>query len=98
MMSTEDQLQRSADVLRAIAHPIRLSVVELLNGADGPMSVTKIYTALGLAQPIVSHHLGVLRNVGVVTKEQQSRFVYYTLSRDVIKSAMDVLASLVEKK
>lgn len=98
MMSTEEQLQRSADVLRAIAHPIRLSVVELLNGADGSMSVTKIYTALGLAQPIVSHHLGVLRNVGVVTKEQQSRFVYYTLSRDVIKSAMDVLASLVEKK
>ena len=97
-MSTEEQLQRSAEVLRGMAHPIRLGIVELLNEATGSLSVTKIYTKLDLAQPIVSHHLGVLRNVGVVTKEQQSRFVYYTLSKDVIKSAMDVLAALVEEK
>ncbi|MBB1536651.1 MAG: helix-turn-helix transcriptional regulator [Bacteroidia bacterium] len=97
-MSTEEQLQRSAEVLRGMAHPIRLGIVELLNEANGSLSVTKIYTKLDLAQPIVSHHLGVLRNVGVVTKEQQSRFVYYTLSKDVIKSAMDVLAALVEEK
>ena len=76
-MSTEEQLQRSAEVLRGMAHPIRLGIVELLNEANGSLSVTKIYTKLDLAQPIVSHHLGVLRNVGVVTKEQQSRFVYY---------------------
>ena len=97
-MSTEEQLQRSAEVLRGMAHPIRLGIVELLNEANGSLSVTKIYTKLDLAQPIVSHHLGELRNVGVVTKEQQSRFVYYTLSKDVIKSAMDVLAALVEEK
>ena len=97
-MSTEEQLQRSAEVLRGMAHPIRLGIVELLNEANGSLSVTKIYTKLDLAQPIVSHHLGVLRNVGVVTKEQLSRFVYYTLSKDVIKSAMDVLAALVEEK
>ena len=97
-MSTEEQLQRSAEVLRGMAHPIRLGIVELLNEANGSLSVTKIYTKLDLAQPIVSHHLGVLRNVGVVTKEQQGRFVYYTLSKDVIKSAMDVLAALVEEK
>ena len=97
-MSTEEQLQRSAEVLRGMANPIRLGIVELLNEADGSLSVTKIYTKLDLAQPIVSHHLGVLRNVCVVTKEQQSRFVYYTLSKDVIKSAMDVLAALVEEK
>ena len=97
-MSTEEQLQRSAEVLRGMAHPIRLGIVGLLNEANGSLSVTKIYTKLDLAQPIVSHHLGVLRNVGVVTKEQQSRFVYYTLSKDVIKSAMDVLAALVEEK
>ena len=97
-MSTEEQLQRSAEVLRGMAHPIRLGIVELLNEANGSLSVTKIYTKLDLAQPIVSHHLGVLRNVGVVTKEQQSRFVYYTLSKDGIKSAMDVLAALVEEK
>ena len=97
-MSTEEQLQRSAEVLRGMAHPIRLGIVELLNEANGSLSVTKIYTKLDLAQPIVSHHLGVLRNVGVVTKEQQNRFVYYTLSKDVIKSAMDVLAALVEEK
>ena len=97
-MSTEEQLQRSAEVLRGMAHPIRLGIVELLNEANGSLSVTKIYTKLDLVQPIVSHHLGVLRNVGVVTKEQQSRFVYYTLSKDVIKSAMDVLAALVEEK
>ena len=97
-MSTEEQLQRSAEVLRGMAHPIRLGIVELLNEANGSLSVTKIYTMLDLAQPIVSHHLGVLRNVFVVTKEQHSRFVYYTLSKDVIKSAMDVLAALVEEK
>ena len=55
----------TADVFNAIAEPIRRQIVELL-ARSGTLAVGTLVAALGLPQPAVSKHLGVLRKVGVV--------------------------------
>jgi DNA-binding transcriptional ArsR family regulator len=52
------------ETLSALAEPNRLAIVELLRG--GPRSVTEIVGSLGLRQPLVSKHLKVLTEAGVV--------------------------------
>lgn len=56
----------TTDVFNAIAEPRRRQIVELL-AQRGAMAVGTIVVALGLPQPAVSKHLGVLREVGLVT-------------------------------
>ena len=62
---TPEERQAAAMVLKAMAHPVRLGVVERL--ADGERTVTELYEALECSQSVMSHQLTVLRTQGLVT-------------------------------
>lgn len=66
-----------ANYLRIISHPSRLAIALLL--FDGPCSVSEIESALGLRQPNLSQHLGVLRDANILTASRQAKSVTYTL-------------------
>jgi DNA-binding transcriptional ArsR family regulator len=67
----------TADVFNAVAEPRRRQILDLL--ADGERSVNDLVVALGLAQPQVSKHLRVLREVGAVTVREDGRQRFYRL-------------------
>ena len=67
-----------AKLFRGFSDPSRLFILEALR--DGPLTVTEIVAATALTQSNVSNHLGCLRECGLVTAQQQGRFVYYELS------------------
>jgi DNA-binding transcriptional ArsR family regulator len=69
---------RCADLLKAIADPDRLKIIQYL--ADGAHSVGEIAEAIDEKMVNVSHHLGVLRHAGFVIAKKQGRFVAYALS------------------
>ena len=71
-------LALKAKLFRGFSDPSRLSILETLR--EGPLSVGQIAAATGLSQPNVSNHLSCLLDCGLVTREQQGRFVYYQLS------------------
>ncbi|MEB3166558.1 MAG: metalloregulator ArsR/SmtB family transcription factor [Cyanobacteriota bacterium] len=64
-------------LLRALADPIRLQVVDTL--AQGERCVCELTAELGLAQSKLSFHLKVLRQAGLVAARQQGRWIYYRL-------------------
>lgn len=70
-------LTGAADTLRAVAHPVRLKIVELLIGAERP--VGELAGLLKLKQPVVSQHLAALRAGRVVAARRTGRQVYYRL-------------------
>ena len=78
------QPQRCAELLSALAAPERLQIVRLLR--DGPRSVGAIATELKAALVNVSHHLGVLRQAGLVCNRKQGRHVIYSLSPDLLQA------------
>jgi DNA-binding transcriptional ArsR family regulator len=65
----------SSDVFNAIAEPQRRAILEFLAGDERPVS--DIVDALELAQPSVSKHLRVLRDVGLVRSRREGRQVLY---------------------
>jgi ArsR family transcriptional regulator len=86
-MTDSLQPERCARLLRALADPERLRIINCLR--DGPRNVGEIAACVGDQVVNVSHHLGVLRHAGVVQDEKQGRFVVYRLHPDVFRPADD---------
>ena len=78
----------TADVFNAIAEPRRRQIVELL-ARRGALAVGTLVVTLGLPQPAVSKHLGVLRKVGVVAVIKQGKQRVYNLEAEKLKTVHD---------
>jgi DNA-binding transcriptional ArsR family regulator len=84
----------TTDVFNAIAEPRRRQILDLL-ARRGPrgLAVGAIVLALGLPQPAVSKHLGVLREVGIVTVAKLGQQRVYQLQAKELKPMYDWLKS-----
>ena len=80
-------------VLRALADPIRLRVVEALAG--GERCVCELTAELDLAQSRLSFHLRVLRQAGLIGARQQGRWMYYRLEPGALPGLRGWLDRLV---
>lgn len=79
-------------LLRALADPIRLQVIEALGG--GERCVCDLTTDLGLAQSKLSFHLKVLKETGLLADRQSGRWVYYRLQPQALERLRAWLAAL----
>ena len=77
-----------AGFFRALAHPVRIRVLEIL--VKGGRAVQELQTALDLDQPVVSQHLAVLRNQGIIVAEKQGVSVRYTVRDPLVVDLLDV--------
>jgi len=85
----------TADVFNAIAEPRRRQIIELL-ARRGALAVGTLVVALGLPQPAVSKHLGVLRQVGVVAVIKQGKQRVYSLEAAKLKTVHDWVRAFEE--
>ena len=77
----------TADAFNAVAEPRRRQILDVLAGGERP--VNDIVAMLGLAQPLVSKHLRVLREVGLVDKRDVGRQRVYRLDGHPLKPIHD---------
>ena len=87
-MSTSRLQTFKAQFFRALAHPVRIKILEIL--VRGDRSVQELQKALELDQPVVSQQLAVLRNRGIVTTQKQGLSVRYALRDPVVGRLLDV--------
>ena len=80
----EREREVAAAVLQALAHPVRLGVIEILAG--GEQNCTQLYEALGCSQSLMSQQLKILRQQGLITIRKVGTQKYCTLqNRDFLK-------------
>jgi len=72
-----EMLQRMSAILKALGHPVRLAIIEVL--AEGEHNVSEIQKAIGESQPITSQHLRFMESRDVVTSRQDGVQVFYQL-------------------
>jgi ArsR family transcriptional regulator, virulence genes transcriptional regulator len=83
-------LEKAAGMLRAIAHPIRISIVQYLEDGE-KRTVTEIHKKLGIEQATASHHLVILKDRGVLASKREGKNTWYYLKHPDLRS---VLASV----
>jgi ArsR family transcriptional regulator len=79
-------------LLKALADPIRMDVVQTLAG--GERCVCELTETLGLAQSRLSFHLKVMRQSGLITAREEGRWVYYKLVPQAFEQLQEWLNSL----
>lgn len=70
------------EALKALAEPARWRIVERLG--DEELCVCHLVEDLGITQPLVSHHLKVLREAGIVESERFKQWIYYRIRPEVL--------------
>jgi len=73
----KDMARHAAEVLKAVAHPLRLQIVEVL--AQGELSVGEIVEAVGEKQAITSQQLNLMKDKGVLASRRDGARVYYRI-------------------
>jgi DNA-binding transcriptional ArsR family regulator len=76
-MTDHKHAKQCAELLQAIAEPNRIRIIDALR--TGQKNVTELAKLLNVEIVNVSHHLGVLRQAGLVQDEKHGRFVVYSL-------------------
>ena len=84
--------ERSRQLLRALADPIRLDVIHALS--QGERCVCDLTGDLNLSQSKLSFHLRVLREAGLLTDRQSGRWIYYRLQPEALAALEAWLAEL----
>jgi ArsR family transcriptional regulator, arsenate/arsenite/antimonite-responsive transcriptional repressor len=78
--------------LRALADPTRLQLVSLIAAAEsGEMCMCDLVEPVGLSQPTVSHHLKILVEAGLLSRDKRGVWAYYR----VVPGALDALADVL---
>jgi DNA-binding transcriptional ArsR family regulator len=90
------ELAPATELLKTLANSHRLAIV--LRLADRPHCVHELVDALGVAQPLVSQHLRLLRSAGLVHGERRGREIAYALTDDhVAHIVIDAVAHAAER-
>jgi DNA-binding transcriptional ArsR family regulator len=88
LMATSQLPKFKARFFRALAHPVRIKILEIL--VRGDRTVQELQETLGLEQPIVSQQLAVLRNQSIVTAQKEGVSVRYALRDPLVGELLHV--------
>lgn len=83
-----------SNILSVLGEPTRLAIVIYL--LDEPANVTDITKHLNLSQPIVSHHLRVLKDARILSSYKRGKCTYYCISSDYVRGIVEDSVKMME--
>jgi len=87
-----EQVEKAANMLKAIAHPIRMAILGLLSD-DNQLTVTEIHEQLNIEQSTASHHLGILRDKDVLAAKRDGKNTFYNLKYPKMAQVVECVKS-----
>lgn len=89
-MDDEKKIEKAAYVLKAVAHPLRIKIILLLQ-ENTEMSVSAIYKDLNAEQSLISHHLINMRDKGILDIRRSGKNIYYFLVDESVANVIDCI-------
>ena len=91
---TSDNANYLAAIFRVLGEPARLQILSLIAAQPSQeVCACELVETLGLAQPTVSHHLKVLYEAGLLTKERRGTWIYYRILPEKLAMLRNALSS-----
>ena len=87
--TTKKELLRKSELLKVLGHPERLAILLLVYEEE--MCVKDLMEALQISQPKVSQHVGLMKELGILSFRKEGTKVIYRLSNSVVKEILDIL-------
>ena len=84
-----DALRQAAECLKALAHPVRIRMVQLL--LHGRYTVGELATDCGVPDNVASEHLRLMQRCGFFDSEREGRKVYYQVAEPHLEQLMDCI-------
>lgn len=91
---TMDQAETFAALFKAMSHPVRVKMLDIIRLAEGEICVCDIEAQFDLTQPTISHHLKLLRDAGLIASEQRGLWVYHRLRPEAFAVMQTFLAQI----
>lgn len=89
---TPDEAERISRTFKALGDPTRVRLLSLIAASDGGEAcICDLTEPVGLSQPTVSHHMKLLVDAGLATREQRGRWAYYRVITDALERAARTL-------
>lgn len=85
-----EKINRASEMLKAIAHPVRLSIVELIVDNE-KLCVTDIHEKIGIEQAVASQHLKILKQKQVLEFQREGKQIFYSLKYVALKDLVKCL-------
>jgi DNA-binding transcriptional ArsR family regulator len=89
LMGHQKKVEQAAEILKSIAHPIRLRIAELLQG--GEMTVGQIQSELGVSQPLTSQQLLLMKARGILQSRKNGKSVHYFIAMPQVIQVIECL-------
>jgi len=86
-----EQLEKAANMLKAIAHPMRIAILNYLENGK-KLTVTEIHELLKIEQSTTSHHLGILKDKGVLASKRDGKNTFYFLKHEDLSKVVDCVS------
>ncbi|GAB3323227.1 metalloregulator ArsR/SmtB family transcription factor [Larkinella ripae] len=90
LTTDEKKIERAAYVLKAVAHPLRIKIIQMLN-EQKELNVSTIYKNLNAEQSLISHHLINMRDKGILEIRRSGKNIYYFLVDGSIAEIIDCI-------
>ncbi len=90
---TKKRFEIRASIIKAMAHPTRLFIVDVLSG--GERCVCELTAMIGVDISTVSKHLSLLKNAGIIQDDKRGSQVFYTLTCPCILSFFDCIETIL---
>ena len=97
--SLDPSARQKAKILKALAHPIRVSIFELI--AEDEKTVGEIVESLGTKMANTSRHLALLKDAGLITTRKEGLNVYYSIKMacllPMLRCIVDAICTMAEE-
>lgn len=87
-----ERLERAAGILKALAHPVRISILNALDGGKS-LTVTEIHNLLQIEQSMASHHLNIMKDRGALISRREGKKIYYSIRSESIRKLLNCLSN-----
>lgn len=89
-MEDDKRIEKTAYVLKAVAHPLRIKIIQMLH-ENKELNVSTIYKNLNAEQSLISHHLINMRDKGILEIRRSGKNIYYFLVDSSVSDIIDCI-------
>ena len=89
-----EEIEKAANMIKAISHPMRLAILGYL-GEGNRLNVTEIHNLLKIEQSTASHHLGILKDKGILASTRKGKSTLYYLKRQNLSKLVRCISECV---